>query len=123
MQVERRPISMNPAYKEINQSKKRYLVFWGSAGSGKSVNVATLLVLRLSFGDSGVHWLVLRKTQESHADSTRAELIAAMQRIFGDSWRDEWDAPESRLTLTNKRNGNSFIFRGMNDEKQREKLK
>lgn len=114
---------MNPAYKEINRSRARYLVFWGSAGSGKSVNVATLLVLRLSFGDAGVHWLVLRKTQESHADSTRAELIAAMQRIFGDSWREEWDAPESRLTLTNKRNGNSFIFRGMNDEKQREKLK
>ena len=123
MRVERKPVQMNPAYREINRSKARYLVFWGSAGSGKSVNVATLLVLRLSFGDAGVHWLVLRKTQESHADSTRAELIAAMQRIFGDSWREEWDAPESRLTLTNKRNGNSFIFRGMNDEKQREKLK
>lgn len=123
MRVERKPVPMNPAYREINKSKARYLVFWGSAGSGKSVNIATLLVQRLSFGDAGVHWLVLRKTQESNADSTRAELIAAMQRIFGDSWREEWDAPESRLTLTNKKNGNSFIFRGMNDEKQREKLK
>lgn len=123
MRIERKPIPMNPAYREINKSKARYLVFWGSAGSGKSVNVATLLVLRLSFGDAGVHWIVLRKTKEANADSTRAELISAMQRVFGDSWRDEWDAPASRLTLTNKRNGNSFIFRGMNDEKQREQLK
>lgn len=123
MQIKRHAISMNPAYREINESKARYLVFWGSAGSGKSVNIATVLVKRLSFGPSGCHWIVLRKTKEANADSTRAELINAMQRVFGDSWREEWDAPESRLTLTNKRNGNSFIFRGMKDENQREQLK
>lgn len=123
MSAERRAIRMNPAYREINQSRARFRVFWGSAGSGKSVDIALDLVAELSFGPAGVHCLVVRKTKESHTDSTRAELVNAMRVIFGDAWQEEWDAPASRLTLTNKKNGNSFIFRGVKDENQREQLK
>ena len=114
---------MNPAYKEINQSRARFLVFWGGAGSGKSVNIARLLVSRLTFGPPGVHWLVVRKDKDANSDSTRAELVNAINAILGDQADDWWDVPASRLTLTNKRNGNSFIFRGVKDESQREKLK
>ena len=121
--VQRRGISMNPAYKEINQSRARFLVFWGGAGSGKSVNIARLLVSRLTFGPPGVHWLVVRKDKDANSDSTRAELVNAINAILGDQADDWWDVPASRLTLTNKRNGNSFIFRGVKDESQREKLK
>lgn len=119
----RRAIRMNPAFKEINRSKARFLVYWGGAGSGKSVNIARLLVQRLSFGPSGVHWIVLRKDKDANADSTRAELIAAINAIFKDEAADVWDMPKARLTLTNKRNGNMFIFRGVKDQGQREKLK
>lgn len=121
--MQRKPIKMNPAYKEINASKARFLVYWGGAGSGKSVNIALLLVSRLSFGKSGVHCLVIRKDKDANADSTRAELISAINRIFGDEAAEYWDMPASRLTLTNRKNGNSFIFRGVKDESQREKLK
>jgi phage terminase large subunit len=46
-----------------------------------------------------------------------------MNAIFGDTWPEEWDVPASRLTMTNKHNGNMFIFRGVKDETQREQLK
>jgi phage terminase large subunit len=121
--AQRKAIGMNPAYRKINRSRARFLVYWGSAGSGKSVNIALKLVTELSFGPPGVHCLVVRKTKESHTDSTRAELVSAMRAIFGNGWMNEWDAPASRLTLTNKKNGNSFIFRGVKDEAQREQLK
>lgn len=121
--VQRRGVPMNPAYKEINQSRARFLVLWGGAGSGKSVNIARLLVSRLTFGPGGVHWLVVRKDKDANSDSTRAELVNAINAILGDQADEWWDIPASRLTLTNKRNGNSFIFRGVKDESQREKLK
>lgn len=122
--IERRAVPMNACYKHINASRARYRVYWGSAGSGKSVNIALCLVAELSSpANAGIHCLVVRKDKDANADSTRAELISAIKAIFGDSWREEWDIPQGRLTLTNKRNGNMFLFRGVKDESQREKLK
>lgn len=34
-------VELNPAFKEVNRSKRRYIVMKGSAGSGKSVDTAT----------------------------------------------------------------------------------
>lgn len=70
-----------------------------------------------------MHCLVVRKDKDANADSTRAELVSAMRAIFGDDYGEHWDVPASRLTLTHKATGNSFIFRGVKDEGQREKLK
>lgn len=122
--TERHAIGMNACYRSINASKARYRVFWGGAGSGKSVNIARCLVMELSDPrNAGVHCLVIRKAKEANALSTRAELISAIKCIFGDSWAEEWNVPQGELTLTNKRNGNMFIFRGCKDESQREALK
>lgn len=33
-------VRFNPVFKEVNECRKRYRVLKGSAGSGKSVNVA-----------------------------------------------------------------------------------
>ena len=122
--TEVRRIEMNAAYREINASKKRYRVFWGGAGSGKSVNIATVLSVELSDpNNEGMHCLVVRKDKDANADSTRAEIVSALTRIYGNDLTDHWDIPASRLTLTNKDNGNRFIFRGVKDEAQREKLK
>ena len=33
-------VELNPAFKEVNRSKRRYIVMKGSAGSGKSVDTA-----------------------------------------------------------------------------------
>jgi phage terminase large subunit len=43
--------------------------------------------------------------------------------MFGDKAEQYWKINTSPLQLTCKHNGNKIIFRGMNDDKQREKLK
>lgn len=43
--------------------------------------------------------------------------------MFGDQVERYWNIKQSPLSLTCRHNGNQIIFRGVNDEKQREKLK
>jgi phage terminase large subunit len=43
--------------------------------------------------------------------------------MFGDKAEQYWQINKSPLQLTCRHNGNKIIFRGMNDDKQREKLK
>lgn len=40
-------VQANPCFKEVDRSKKRYIVMKGSAGSGKSVDTAQNYILRL----------------------------------------------------------------------------
>ena len=115
-------IKANPVFKEVNRSKKRYIVMKGSAGSGKSVDTAQNFILRL-MNDPGRNLVALRKSDITNRDSTFAELTGAIYRMFGDKAEQYWKINTSPLQLTCKHNGNKIIFRGMNDDKQREKLK
>jgi phage terminase large subunit len=103
-------------------SRKRYIVMKGSAGSGKSVDTAQNYILRL-MGDKGRNLVALRKSDITNRDSTFAELTGAIYRMFGEKAEQYWQINMSPLKLTCKANGNQIIFRGMNDDKQREKLK
>ena len=40
-------VQANPCFKEVDRSKKRYIVMKGSAGSGKSMDTAQHYILRL----------------------------------------------------------------------------
>ena len=115
-------VKANPGFKEVNQSKKRYIVEKGSAGSGKSVDAAQEYILRL-MRDPGRNLVAMRKSDISNRDSTFAELTGAIYRMFGDQAEKYWKINQSPLQLTCRHNGNKIIFRGMNDDKQREKLK
>ena len=115
-------VQANPIFKEVNQSTKRYIVEKGSAGSGKSVDAAQEYILRL-MRDKGRNLVSLRKSDITNRDSTFAELTGAIYRMFGDKAEQYWKINTSPLQLTCKHNGNKIIFRGMNDDKQREKLK
>ncbi len=115
-------VQANPGFKEVNQSKKRYIVMKGSAGSGKSVDTAQHYILRL-MRDKGRNLVALRKSDITNRDSTFAELTGAIYRMFGDKAERYWRINTSPLQLTCIHNGNKIIFRGMNDDKQREKLK
>ena len=115
-------VQANPGFKEVNQSKKRYIVMKGSAGSGKSVDTAQNYILRL-LKDKGRNLVAMRKSDITNRDSTFAELTGAIYRMFGDKAEQYWKINSSPLQLTCKPNGNKIIFRGMNDYKQREKLK
>lgn len=115
-------VQANPAFKEVNRSTKRYIVEKGSAGSGKSVDAAQNYILRL-MKDKGRNLVALRKSDITNRDSTFAELTGAIFRMFGDKAELYWKINTSPLQLTCRHNGNKIIFRGMNDDKQREKLK
>lgn len=90
----------------------------GSAGSGKSVDTAQHYILRL-MNDSGRNLLALRKSEVTNRDSTFAELCGAVSRMG--LW-GYWKAVLSPLELRCV-NGAKIIFRGMNDDRQREKIK
>lgn len=115
-------VQMNPTFKEVNRSKKRYIVMKGSAGSGKSVDTAQNYILRL-MKDKGRNLLCVRKSDVTNRDSTFAELQGAIFRMFGKQYKKYWYINPSNMILECKLNNNQIIFRGVNDEKQREKLK
>lgn len=115
-------VELNPAFKEVNESTKRYIIMKGSAGSGKSVDTATNYILRL-MKDAGRNLLCVRKSDITNRDSTFAELQGAVFRMFGENWEKYWSIKQNPLMLECKHNGNQIIFRGVNDDKQREKLK
>lgn len=115
-------IQANPGFRAVNQSRKRYIVEKGSAGSGKSVDAAQEYILRM-MRDKGRNLVAMRKSDITNRDSTFAELTGAIYRMFGDKAGLYWAINMSPLKLTCKTNGNQIIFRGMNDDKQREKLK
>lgn len=117
-------IDFNPVFKGVNFTKKRYRAMKGSAGSGKSVNVAQDYILKL--GDKkyqGANLLVVRKSEATHKYSTYAELTGAINRIYGKQADKYWKTTLNPLEIKSKVTGNSIIFRGVNDAKQREKLK
>lgn len=113
---------MNPGFREVDSSKKRYIVMKGSAGSGKSVDTAQHYILRL-MQDKGRNLVAMRKSDITNRDSTFAELTGALYKMFGDQYDKYWQVNKSPMMLTFKPNGNQIIFRGMNDDRQREKLK
>lgn len=115
-------VQMNPGFREVDRSKKRYIVMKGSAGSGKSVDTAQHYLLRL-MKDKGRNLVAMRKSDITNRDSTFAELTGALYRMFGDKYEKYWKVNLSPLMLTFRNNGNQIIFRGMNDDRQREKLK
>ena len=115
-------VQANASFKEVDHSKKRYIVMKGSAGSGKSMDTAQHYILRL-MNDPGRNLLCVRKADVTNRDSTFAELQGAIFRMFGESYKRYWYINSSNMLLECKSNYNQIIFRGVNDEKQREKLK
>nr|WP_195236463.1 phage terminase large subunit [Peptostreptococcus anaerobius] len=117
-------LQWNKIFKPVNECRKRYRVLKGSAGSGKSTNIAQDYIKKSS--DSrykGANLLVVRKVDESNRDSTFAELQSAIYKMFGDQAERVWKVTQSPLKLECLLTGNSIIFRGMKDDKQREKVK
>lgn len=115
-------VQMNQSFRDVDRSKKRYIVMKGSAGSGKSVDTAQHYILRL-MKDAGRNLVCIRKSDITNRDSTFAELTGAIYRMFGDKAEKFWKINYSPISLTCALNGNKIIFRGVNDDKQREKLK
>lgn len=117
-------VQFNSGFREMNQTRKRYRAFKGSAGSGKSVNVAQDYIIKLSDPRyAGGNMLCVRKVNETNRNSTFAELQAAINRIYGDRAEEFWEIRQSPLLLRSRITNNEIIFRGVNDARDREKLK
>lgn len=112
---------MNPVFRDFNRTKCRYRLAKGSAGSGKSVDIAMDFILKLSDKKyKGANLLVVRQTETSHKDSTFAELLGAINRV---GFSKFWTYTLTPLTLTCKITGNMIIFRGFSDARARERVK
>lgn len=118
-------IPFNKHFKEFNNTKCRYRLAFGSAGSGKSVNIAQDYILKLADPYfKGANLLVLRKVDDTNRNSTFAELCSAIYRIFPSEIVERcWKITTNPLMIENLQTGSQIIFRGMNDDKQREKVK
>lgn len=115
-------VKANAVFREPDRSRKRYVIMKGSAGSGKSMDTAQMYILRL-MKDKGRNLLCVRKSDVTNRDSTFAELQGAIFRMFGDAWQRYWYINSSNMIMECRSNHNQIIFRGVNDDKQREKLK
>ena len=73
--------------------------------------------------DKGRNLLCVRKSDVTNRDSTYAELTGSIYRMFGENYKRYWKINQSPLSIECLINGNQIIFRGVNDDKQREKLK
>lgn len=117
-------LGFNKIFRPVNECRTRYRILKGSAGSGKSVNIAQDYIAKLSDTRyQGANLLVVRKIEETNRDSTFAELQAAIYRVFGDHASKFWRIVKNPLLLENKVTGAQIIFRGMKDMTQREKVK
>jgi len=111
----------NKIFQSANESRHRYRVMLGSAGSGKSVNVAMDYIIKLSKPEySGCSLLVVRGVEVSHLNSTFAELTGAIDRL---GVNGIYDTKLNPLTIRNTLSGNSIIFRGCSDQRAIERLK
>ena len=100
-------------YDDFLYSKKRYLVCKGSRGSKKSCTTALKIVyFMMKYSRFKPNTLVIRKYYNTHRNSTRAQLIWAIDKL---GVRDLWKIPQGENTLTFIPTGQQILFRGMDD--------
>ncbi|MDD6174926.1 MAG: PBSX family phage terminase large subunit [Firmicutes bacterium] len=109
------PGTVNAVYRPLLDCKKRYLVLYGGAGSGKSYFLAQRYLLRLLSG--GHNLLVVRKVARTNRDST----FALFRQVIA-QWQLEefFSVRESDCRIRCVLNGYSILFAGLDDV---EKLK
>lgn len=106
----------NPVFLKYLDIQKRYRLFYGGAGSGKSVFVAQEILIKLFQGGHNI--LVVRQTSKSNRQST----FALLKQIIS-NWNipKEWiSINKTEMTITNTVNGSQIAFAGLDDV---EKLK
>jgi|WetSurMetagenome_2_1015567.scaffolds.fasta_scaffold29410_4 phage terminase large subunit len=114
-------VGFNEQFKEANETRCRYRVMKGTAGSGKSVNVAQDYIIKLQDPlYKGINLMVVRATEDSNQLSTFSELTGAIER-FGLS--SLWRVTTNPMRLKCKVTGNEIVFRGCNDTRAIERIK
>ena len=100
-------------YDDFLYCKKRYLVCKGSRGSKKSCTTALKLIyFMMKYSKYMPNALVIRKYYNTHRNSTRAQLVWAIEKL---GVRSLWKIPKGENTLTYMPTGQQILFRGMDD--------
>ena len=100
----------NRVYRPFLDTAERFNVFYGGAGSGKSVFVAQKMIIKaLRAAGGGRRILVVRKVADTLRDSIYAELLEQLGR-FG--IRDYCKASVSPMSIALP-GGSVFLFKGM----------
>ena len=109
-------IEMNKAFASFLGNRSRYEIFYGGAGSGKSVFIAQRLLMR-TLGEPGHKTLVVRKVAKTNRHSTFALIVGIIS-----SWKVTalFKINKSDMEILCEGNGNQIIFAGLDDV---EKLK
>jgi phage terminase large subunit len=112
-------MKVNAAYKSYFVGDKRFNILYGGGGSGKSYAIAEKKVKKI-VSHEYVKEIILRKNFVSLKDSC----YALLQRVIvNENLQDDFYFTTSPLEILYIPTGNKFLFRGMKDEKDREKVK
>lgn len=103
--------AVGKGYKDFIMCKKRYRVVKGSRGSKKSTTTAQDIILKMTMYPLS-NTLVIRKTFNSHKDSTWTQLKWAAKNL---GLEDDWNFSKSPLEATRKSTGQKILFRGLDD--------
>ena len=108
----------NKCYTKYYEDYRRYQIYKGGAGAGKSVYIAQSRIYNVVI-NKGFNGLVVRQTGRDNHDSTFAELRKAISQFgLGDLFNINFSRGAEEITC--KVNKNKIIFRGLDDV---EKLK
>jgi len=111
-------MKFNPVFRAAHESRCRYILLKGGAGSGKSYDTAQFLIKRL-LSEPGRNLLCVRKIFESNRLSTMAELAGVLARTGLSRYFTVTKSPMEICCA----NGNRIEFAGCCDDAQRDKLK
>ena len=100
---------INKAYQPHLNNEHRYQIYFGGAGSGKSVFLATRCVLDTL---SGRNTLIIRQVARTLKGSCWNEVIKAIGRLGLDRL---FSIGKSDLIITARNNGAQMIFSGLDD--------
>ena len=105
------PDKIGKGYKQFWNSKHRYLVCKGSRGSKKSTTAAQKIIYNImKYPLSNA--LVIRKTFNTHRDSTFAQLRWAARNLGVEHL---FSFPKGKVEITYKPTGQKILFRGLDD--------
>lgn len=105
------PDIVGKGYASFWNSKKRYRILKGGRGSKKSVTTALWFIYNI-MKHSKANAVVVRKTFNTHKDSTFAQLKWAAKRL---GVYDKWRFTLSPLECTYLPTGQKILFRGFDD--------
>ena len=103
-------------YNRFWHSKKRYIACKGSRGSKKSTTTALKYIYLMMYYfhtyNLKPNLLVIRRYMNTNWDSTRAQLIWAINKL---GVSHLWKIPKGEHTLTYRPSGQQILFRGFDD--------